>query len=100
MSRLDKLTKLLDLDPKDPFVLYGIAQEHARAGRTSDAVAFFDRCLAADPSYAYAYYHKARALQAGGLEVDALATARAGLAAAGGDGKAQGELAALVDELS
>lgn len=100
MSRLDKLVKLLELDPRDPFVLYGIAQEHARAGRTGEAVAFFDRCLAADPAYSYAYYHKARALQAGGQAEGALATARAGLAAAGGDGKASSELAALVDELS
>ena len=101
MSRLDKLNKLLQLDPNDPFVLYGIAQEHAAAGDYEQAVTFYDRCLAADPAYCYAYYHKARALESAGKTADALAAARAGIAAArgAGDEKALGELTALVDEL-
>lgn len=102
MSRLDRLNKLLAADPNDAFVLYGVAMEHAQAGDTDRAVEFYDRCLAADPAYCYAYFHKARALQADGRTADALATARAGLVAAtgAGDAKATGELAALVDELS
>jgi tetratricopeptide (TPR) repeat protein len=101
-SRLDRLTKLLEQDPSDPFVLYGIAQEHAAAGRTAEAVAFFDRCLAADPAYLYAYYHKARAQQSAGVDEAARATAQAGLSAAraAADSKALSELSAFLDELS
>lgn len=101
MPRLEDLERLLAVDPTDAFVLYGIAQEHAKAGNTRRAVEFYDRCLASDPGYLYAYYHKARALEAGGDPGKALETAREGLAAANraGDSHAQSELTALVDEL-
>ena len=38
MSRLDKLLKMLEAEPNDAFVLYGIAQEHANAERHADAI--------------------------------------------------------------
>ncbi|MBX3357747.1 MAG: tetratricopeptide repeat protein [Phycisphaeraceae bacterium] len=102
MSRLDKLKRLLEVDPADPFVLYGIAQEQANAGNYAEAITFYDRCLAADPAYCYAYFHKARAQQALGQIEAAIVTTREGEAAAraAGDGKASGELASLLDELS
>jgi tetratricopeptide (TPR) repeat protein len=102
MDRMQRLTRLLEADPRDPFVLYAIAQEHARAGRTADAVAFFDRCIEADPANAYAHFHKARALEADGQHAAALQAARAGLAAAhaAADHKALAELQALVASLS
>ncbi len=83
-------------------MLYGIAQQHATAGHYTEAIGFYDRCLAADPAYCYAYFHKARAQQALGAIAEAIATAKAGevAARAAGDGKAGGELASLLDELS
>src|SRR5438552_3153283 len=60
MSRLDKLRKILAAEPTDAFTLYGVAQEYAKAGDTASAVEFYNRCLAADPAYCYAYYHKAK----------------------------------------
>jgi tetratricopeptide (TPR) repeat protein len=101
MSRLDKLLKILDTEPNDPFVLYGIAQEHANAECFAEAVAFYDRCLAADASYLYAFYHKAVAQKEMQDEPGAKDTARAGLAAArkAGDFKAQSELQTLLDSL-
>ncbi len=100
-DRLAKLRAMLDADPSDAFVLYGIAQEHAKLGDHDAALPFYDRCLAADPGYFYAYFHKAQSLIALSREAEALDTARAGLAAAraAGDGKAAGELAGLVDSL-
>jgi tetratricopeptide (TPR) repeat protein len=100
-DRLAKLTKLLELDPSDAFVLYGIAQEHAKGGRVEEAVAFFDRCLAADPAYCYAYFHKAQALGAAGRRAEALAAANAGIRAAKAarDAKALSELQGLADSL-
>lgn len=105
MPRIDDLTRLLAKEPTDPFLLYSLAQEHAKL-RTPDALAtavdFYDRCLAVDPAYCYAYFHKAQALRAMNREPDAIATLHAGLAAAKAarDAKAQNELAALLDELT
>ena len=101
-DRRAKLEKLLALDPNDAFVLYGLAQEHAKAGDHSKAIAFYDRTLAADPGYCYAYYHKARAQQAAGDGTAARHTVEQGIAAAQrvGDSKALNELGALEAELS
>ncbi|MEK6702571.1 MAG: tetratricopeptide repeat protein, partial [Planctomycetota bacterium] len=64
MPSLQQLERLLVVDPQDAFVLYAIAQEHAKQGRHADAVAFYDRCLGVNAEYCYAYYHKARSLEA------------------------------------
>lgn len=101
MSRLDKLLKLLDAEPNDPFVLYGIAQEHATAERYADAVGFYDRCLDADAKYLYAYYHKAVAQQELGNIEEAQATLRIGISAAKAarDMKATSEMQTLLDTM-
>ena len=104
-SRLDKLTALLAADPGDPFVLYGLAQEHAKVGTAehhAQAVGFYDRCLGADAAYLYAYYHKAMSLIALERTDDGAATLRAGLVAArsAGDQKAIGELGSLLDQIT
>lgn len=102
MSRLAQLEKMLAADPRDAFVLYGLGQEHAKAGRVDDAVRFYDRCLEADPAYFYAYFHRATALRDAGRESEAVETLRRGVQAAraGGDGKAASEMASLLDELT
>lgn len=101
MPSLRQLEDLLLNDPADPFLLYGIAQEHAKAKNTAKAVEFYDRCLAADPGYCYAYFHKARAMQEGGDVEGAVRTVKEGLVAAKrvGDSHAASELAGLLDEL-
>lgn len=102
MPSLAQLEKLLAAEPHDPFVLYGLAQEHARLGHGAEAIAFFDRCLAVDPAYCYAYFHKARVQQAGGDVSGAIATVRRGIEAAkrAGDAHALDELSGLLEELS
>lgn len=101
MPSLESLHRLLEASPQDPFVPYAIAQEHARQRAFAQAVAWYDRCLAVDPAYCYAYYHKARALLAIGSREDALRTIAEGRrrAAAAGDTHAAAELAALHDEI-
>lgn len=103
MSRLDKLTQMLKADPSDAFVLYGIAQEHAKLATPEhlrEAVRYFDLCIAADPSHGYAYYHKASTLLRLDEPSPARETIQAGIAAArkSGDGKALSELQALLDQ--
>lgn len=100
MPRIVELEKLLALDPGDAFVLYGLANEHAKLGNTLRATEFYDRCIAADASYAYAYFHKARMLGDAGRLDEARAVTAAGISAArnAGDEHAVFELKALLDE--
>jgi tetratricopeptide (TPR) repeat protein len=102
MPSLDQLMRLLAADPGDAFVLYGIAQERAKSGNYPEAVAFYDRCLTADPAYCYAYFHKAKAQEAMGKPEEAIRTLRAGVEAARAaqDGHAVSEISAYLDELS
>jgi tetratricopeptide (TPR) repeat protein len=104
MPSLAQLEKLLAADPRDTFVLYGLAQEHAKAGGEAGhakAVEFYDRCLEVDPLYCYAYFHKARSLVALGRGAEAAKTLKAGIAAArkAGDRHAESELSGSLDEL-
>lgn len=102
MSRLEKLTQMLKLDPADPFVLYGIAQEHGKLGTPEhlrEAVRYYDLCIAADPAYGYAYYHKGAALLKMGEKGQAKDTIRAGMTEAkrANDSKALSELQTLLE---
>jgi tetratricopeptide (TPR) repeat protein len=102
MPSIVQLEKLLSASPQDPFVLYALAQEHAKAGRHGDAVGYYNRCLAVDPAYLYAYFHKARSQVALDQEQQARDTLSAGIAAArkAGDGHALSELSGFLDEIS
>jgi tetratricopeptide (TPR) repeat protein len=102
MPSIAELERLLAADPGDAFLLYGLAQEHAKTGNHSKAVEFFDRCLAADPSYCYAYFHKARSQERMDRVRDAVETLKAGAAAArkAGDAHALSEIGGYLDELS
>ena len=61
-DRLAQLEKLYETDPSDPFVPYGIALEHAKAGETDTALRWLDTTLEADANYVYAWYQKGRVL--------------------------------------
>lgn len=101
MSRLAQLEKLHAADPKDADVPYMIAQEHAKAARHEEALSWYDRCIASDPHYHYAYYHKARSLQAMECSDRAIETLKSGLkqARAAKDMKAVSELTSFLDDL-
>lgn len=101
MPSLERLEKLLSAEPNDPFVLYAIAQEHAKAGRHAEAIVHYDRCLGADAGYCYAYFHKSRSQLAAGDAQGAAATLRAGLVAARrtGDEKAASEIHAALEAM-
>lgn len=93
---------MLDADPNDPFLLYGLAQEHAKDGRHETALEFYDLCIVADAAYCYAYFHKARSLEALGRDAEAVATLRTGATAAkqAGDDHALHEITAYLDTLT
>jgi tetratricopeptide (TPR) repeat protein len=102
MPSLEQLQKLLAVDPNDAFLLYGLGQEYARQGDTARAVEYYDKCLGVDPAYCYAYYHKARALDAAGMREEAIEALRAGFKQAQivSDRHAASEISALLDELT
>lgn len=96
-DRLAKLLSLFAADPDDTFVLYGLAQEHAKAGDHAKAIEFYDLTLVSDPAYCYAYYHKAQSQRAMGDASGALKTVAEGIQASrtAGDAKALNELSSL-----
>ncbi len=102
MDRIAKLSKMLDADPSDTFVLYSLGQEHAKTGLHEEAVGFYEKCIDADASEHYAYFHMARSLEAMGEEGRATNVLRTGLARATADGnqKAAGEIEAYLSQLA
>jgi len=101
-DRLSSLMAMLAADPADAFCLYGVAQEHAKADRLDQAVAWFERLLQAHPDHAYGHYHLAKVLERAGDLPAAVSALQEGLrvARASGDAKAANELAGYLDELT
>jgi tetratricopeptide (TPR) repeat protein len=101
MSRLPQLEKLHAADPRDADVMYMMAQEYMKVGDARLATSWYDKCLAADADYHYAYYHKARALELLGETPNAIETLRAGIdrADAARNGKALSELSSYLEAL-
>jgi tetratricopeptide (TPR) repeat protein len=101
-DRLTQLQKLHDADPADPFCTYGIAIEHAKAGRRDEAVTWLEKTIAADPAYCYAYYQLGKTLAEMERPADARAALERGLdaAARSGDQHARDELAALLETIT
>jgi tetratricopeptide (TPR) repeat protein len=76
--------------------------EYFNLGQFAEAVAAFDKALAADPKYVAAYYHKARAEIRAARQPEARQTLSAGIAAAqaAGDAKTAREMKELLDTIS
>jgi tetratricopeptide (TPR) repeat protein len=100
-DRLTQLAKLRQADASDPDVPYMMAQEHARLGDIESAIRAYDECLALDPTYVYAFFHKAKALELADRIDEALLALREGVerARACGNAKALNELRGYLDAL-
>lgn len=100
-DRLETLRSMLQSEPDDPFLRYGMGFELAKLGRHEEAAGWFDRTLEVDPDHHYAAFQKARALEELGRPAEGAAIARtqADRAARSGDAKAASELHALAEEL-
>src|SRR5262245_52431330 len=97
-ERLEKLRQMLEKQPGDTFLLYGIALEHKKLGEPKTAIEFLDRVIAADAGYCYAYHQKGLIYESTG-DIDAAKSAyRAGIEAATrkGDAHAREEIAAAL----
>jgi len=100
-SRLKQLEDLLRHEPNDPFLRYGVAMEHKKAGRLDQALEWFGKTLEADGTYCYAFYQQGQILHAQGDLEAARATYERGIAAARtcNDNHAAGEMQAALDAL-
>ncbi len=100
-SRLPELERLLKSEPNDPFLRYGIAMEHKKAGRLDEALAWFARTLEADETYCYAYYQQGQIHESAGDGDAARGAYERGIEAARrcGDAHAAGEMQVALDAL-
>jgi tetratricopeptide (TPR) repeat protein len=100
-TRLEALKNMVALDPGDSFSRYGLAMEYRNAGDSEAAVAEFRALIAADPGYAYAYFHAGQTLERLGRAEEARELYRQGVEAAQrkGDRHAQSELQGALDLL-
>jgi tetratricopeptide (TPR) repeat protein len=85
---------MLDKQPDDPFLLYGIALEHKKLNEPATAIEYLDRCIAADPNYCYAYFQRGQICEMTGDLEGARSSYNDGIVAAkrAGDGHAQSEI--------
>src|SRR5436190_291827 len=81
-ERLEKLSQMLQRDPNDAFLLYGIALEHKKLGDGPRAIEFLDRVIAVDSGYSYAYHQKGLTYESLGDLESAKSTYRAGIESA------------------
>ena len=58
--RMRQLRQMLERQPDDPFLLYGLAMEHKKADEPGQARRIFRPGPAQDPNYCYAYYQRRR----------------------------------------
>ena len=97
--RLQQLLTMLEREPNDAFLLYGVAMEYKNLNEANVALDYLERVLKVDPNHSYTYYQKGQILESTG-DADAARDAyRAGIESADrtGDAKARGELEAALD---
>src|SRR5687767_9873448 len=97
-ERLEKLQKMLEREPDDTFLIYGLALEHKKLGDHARAIELLDRVIQLDPGYCYAYFQKGAVLESTGESESAKSVYRTGIDAAKkkGDAHAQGEIEAAL----
>jgi Tfp pilus assembly protein PilF len=98
-DRLNKLLAMLQKEPNDTFLLYGIALEYKKANDSKLALDFLNRVIGLDAGYCYAYHQKGLIFEQVGDVESARQAYRDGVAAAKkkGDAHAEGEIAAALE---
>lgn len=97
--KLQQLFKMLEREPSDTFLLYGIGMEHKKLDALPAAIGYFDRVIAIDPGYCYAYFQKGQTFEKMNELNQAKQAYRDGIVAAKqkGDAHAQSELEGALD---
>ncbi|MBS0263870.1 MAG: hypothetical protein JSS02_18170 [Planctomycetes bacterium] len=101
MTRREKLEKLLADTPGDPFLIYALALEVAKAGDPHTAITRLTDLAASHPDYVPTYFQLAQLQVGQGLTADARPVLLRGveMARRAGDSHAEGELRGFLDQL-
>jgi predicted Zn-dependent protease len=102
MDKVAMLTEILQMNPKDAFARYGLAMAYSFEGRSSEALAEFDKIISTTPDYVPAYQMSAQELLKADRVADARTRLAAGLQAAAhtNNAHAASEMQAMLDDLS
>jgi Tfp pilus assembly protein PilF len=97
-DRMRQLQTMLQKEPNDTFLLYGLALEYKKSNDAAHAIEFLDRVLKLDAGYCYAYHQKGLAYESLGDVEAAKRTYREGMDAARkkGDEHARQEIEAAL----
>jgi tetratricopeptide (TPR) repeat protein len=98
MPSLDQLLPLLEADPEDSFLRYGVAMEYSKLGRYDDALREFGELLRKSPDYVAGYFMAGRTSEQKGDPEEAKRYYREGITVAKrtGDTHAAGEISAAL----
>ncbi|MGH9516529.1 MAG: tetratricopeptide repeat protein [Terriglobales bacterium] len=101
MSRIEALTEMLSHDPANAFARYGLAIEYSNSGQLEQAIAEFQKLLAAHPDYTAGYFMAAQTLAKCDRHDDAVKMLKDGIVVADKkhDTHAQSEMQAMLDEM-
>jgi tetratricopeptide (TPR) repeat protein len=101
MDRLQMLKDLIEQDPSNQLARYGLGMEYSGRGEVDAAVSEFKSLLEINPNYANAYFMAAQALAKSERTDEAKQMLKQGITAAArtGNGHAQNEMQAMLDEL-
>jgi Flp pilus assembly protein TadD len=93
-TRLEQLQKMLEREPNDTFLLYGLAMEHKKAGANELALQLLAKVVELEPSHGYAFFQQGQILENDGHIESARKAYREGIVAAqkSGDAHAKSEL--------
>lgn len=100
-ERLEALRLMVEQDPANAFVRYGLAMEYVNQGERESAVREFHQLLERSPDYAAGYYHAGRTLESMGRIDEARTMLERGIAVTTrtGDAHTRSELQAALDLL-
>ena len=92
--RMKQLKEMLQKQPRDAFLLYGMALELKKAQDLQKALEYLQRVIEVDPAYGYAFYQMGQIHEERGEVDSARQSYRDGIEAArrSGDSHAQSEL--------
>jgi tetratricopeptide (TPR) repeat protein len=78
-SRINRLYKFLEEDPKDPFVRFALATEYRKIGDVQRALEWFEQLVEDRPDYIGTYYHLGKLYGELGRVTDARETFKKGI---------------------
>lgn len=100
-NRLETLKGMVEQDPGNAFLRYGLAMEYKNAGDLEAAVREFRALMAANPEYAPGYFHGGQTLEKLGRVDEAREVYEKGVEVTtrSGDQHARSEMQAALDML-